>query len=110
MWSLSGSQCSLDVESSEPEQPSTEPESESFDKNEEIVVDLDNGNEEKFTSFIDVSCNKNFVPKYDDQHKPHTNKYFPTLKDAYRFYLEYGRICEFDVRNSTRDLSMEDCS
>lgn len=58
--SYSGSRCSPYVESSEPKQSSTELESESYELDEEIE-DLNNGNEQEFTSFIDAAGTKNFV-------------------------------------------------
>lgn len=58
--------------------------------------------EAESTCFFTANGSKYWTPKCDDKNKPHTNQHFPTLEDAYVFYVDYGRICGFDVRKSTK--------
>ncbi|XP_074327578.1 protein FAR1-RELATED SEQUENCE 5-like [Apium graveolens] len=97
----SGSGSSPHVESSDSEQPSAVSESESSDS-DEGTEDINNDTNSDFTCFIDMNGTKNWIPKYEDKDKPHTNQCFPMLEDAYVFYRNYGRIYGFDVRKSTK--------
>ena len=45
---------------------------------------------------------KYYTPKCDVSKTPYANQQFATIEDAYVFYREYGRICGFDVRYSSK--------
>lgn len=88
------------MESSESDESSTESEIENSEPDDEME-DLNDGNEEEFISFIDAAGIKRFVPKCDDQLKPHISQHIPNMEDAYKFYFIYRQTCGFDVRRST---------
>ncbi|KAK1358881.1 hypothetical protein POM88_043355 [Heracleum sosnowskyi] len=97
----SGSQCPPHIESSDYEMDSVDGVNEKSDSDEH-VDELDNANELESTCFVAANGSKYWTPNCDDKHKPHTNTYFLTLKEAFTFYVDYGRICGFDVRKSTK--------
>lgn len=54
------------------------------------------------TCVVHPNGSKTWTPNCDEKYKPHTNKHFLTLEDAFIFYQEYGRQCGFDVRKSSQ--------
>ncbi|KAK1363406.1 hypothetical protein POM88_038967 [Heracleum sosnowskyi] len=97
----SGSQCPPHIESSDSEMEVVGSESE-ISESDEDVDELDNANESEYTCFVAANGSKYWTPNCDDKYKPQTNTYIPTLEEAFTFYVDYGRICGFDVRKSTK--------
>ncbi|KAK1382518.1 hypothetical protein POM88_020253 [Heracleum sosnowskyi] len=95
----SGSQCPPHIESSDSEMEIVGSENSESDEDED---ELDNANESEYTCFVAANGSKYWTPNCDDKYKPQTNKYIPTLEEAFTFYVDYGRICGFDVRKSTK--------
>lgn len=51
--------------------------------------------------YIKPDSRKFWTPRCGDKKNPILNQHFPTL-DAFIYYKEYGRMCGFDVRKSTK--------
>lgn len=92
------------VESSDSEDlssASNEESSDSSDSEEEVQTPLPD-KECEATCVVSPDGTRIWTPKCDDKDKPQLNKHFPTLQDAYLYYKQYGRMCGFDVRKSTK--------
>lgn len=63
---------------------------------------MNDSSDSESTCFVAANGTKLWIPKCDDKHKPYLNQHFLTLDDEYDFYYEYGCICNFDVRKSTK--------
>ncbi|KAK1383140.1 hypothetical protein POM88_020875 [Heracleum sosnowskyi] len=71
-------------------------------ESDEDVDELDNANESEYTCFVAANGSKYWTPNCDEKYKPQTNTYILTLEEAFTFYVDYGCICGFDVRKSTK--------